>query len=406
MINFARHTSAGVGRLGPCLWVGFMLAASAFADDIGDTPEAATRLQYDTAAYAMLETREDVDVFRLDLQGQADVEVLSTGDTDTVGRLLAADDTVVAEDDDSGRGFNFRLRETLEGGVYYVEVGSSFESGDYGVLARIRKTGDDHGDTARASSALPLNLRLAGSISPAEDVDVWRIDVPVETTLHAYTDGPADTSGRLSDATGNRIASAVTGGSGGNFRIDTAVEAGIYYLEVSADDVGAYGVRAEVADDGSCPATPPDGGGGGTPDPEPEPTPAAPTVDVPDVNTVVIRHRWSVQEGDDYAFDYEVRYKGTEGWPVESCARYEDVGSSGRFRYTLRLRTDLESGRIVEARYRYRNSGSCETGSPGPWSDIGEGEVPAEDSRAGTGGRSAVGDSATSYADFLSDPGA
>ena len=243
-----------------------VLSAPAFADDIGDTPEAATPLQYDTAAYATLETREDIDVFRLDLQGQAEVEVLSTGDTDTIGKLLGSDDTVVAEDDDSGRGFNFRLRETLDGGVYYVEIGSSFESGDYGVLARIRKPGDDHGNTARASTALPLNVRLAGSISPADDVDVWRIDVPVATTLHAYTDGPADTTGRLADAMGNAVASADTGGSGGNFRIDTAVEAGIYYLEVSADDVGAYGVRAEVDDDGSCPVPvePADDHGDGT----------------------------------------------------------------------------------------------------------------------------------------------
>ena len=207
-----------------------------------------------------METPDDIDVYRLDLQGQAEVEVLSTGETDTFGRLLASDDTLVAEDDDSGRGFNFRLRETLDGGVYYVEIGSSFESGDYGVLARIRKPGDDHGNTARASTALPLNVRLAGSISPADDVDVWRVDIPVATTLHAYTDGPADTVGRLYDAAGTQLASAVAGGSGGNFRIDTAVEPGIYYVEVSADDVGAYGVRAEVDDDGSCPAPvePPD----------------------------------------------------------------------------------------------------------------------------------------------------
>ena len=224
MINSATPAVPRLPRYGALAAIMSLLSAPAFADDNGDTSEAATRLGYDSALYATLETTEDVDVFRLDLQGQAEVEVYTTGDTDTFGKLLASDGTLVVEDDDTGRELNFRIRETLDGGVYYVEVSSALASGDYGLLARIRKPGDDHGDTARASTPLPLNTRLAGNISPAEDVDVWRIDIPVATTLHAYTDGPADTAGRLADAAGNPVASAATGGSRGNFRMDIEVE--------------------------------------------------------------------------------------------------------------------------------------------------------------------------------------
>ena len=354
------------------------LAPSAIAGDHGDTPETATLLGYGSGVPGTLETRDDVDVFRLDLQGRAELLITSHGDTDARGRLLDAAGDQIAEDDDSGTDFNFLMRETVDGGVYYVEVSSAFDAGSYVLLARIRKPGDDHGDTPGASTPLPLNVRVAGSLTQ-DDVDVFRIDVPVATDLRAYTLGSTNTRGVLSDSGGNRIRTASSGGDGGNFRIESPVQAGIYYLEVAADGTGSYGVRADVDDDGSCPA-PPDPGDGGT-RPPPQPTaPDAPTLKFVDARTLQIS--WSfgpVTEGERYAFDDQIRFRGDVQWEPD-CNVSREMPRDGEqvtLTLTYTFRNDLPAGETVQGRYRYRNSDSCETGQPGLWSRIGEARVPA-----------------------------
>ena len=220
--------------------------------DDGNTRATSTVLAFGVRSEASLETRNDVDVFRIELQGEAEIAVQSGGSTDTVAVLSDSEGRMIATNDDaSGTSFNFRIVETLAGGVYYLTVsGSNGATGPYRVLARIQRGGDDHGDTIGASTRITA-IETAGSLRPEGDIDAFRIDVGVETRAVLRTKGPTDTMGQLQDSRGNVLAEADTGGDRGNFIIDTTLAPGIYYLMVSAKDgeTGGYSVEAEF--DGS-----------------------------------------------------------------------------------------------------------------------------------------------------------
>ena len=113
--------------------------------------------------------------------------------------------------------------------------------------------GDDHRDTvgeAMLVTALPAFLH--GVVESAGDRDVFRFATGAGT-LRAYSNGPTDTVGRLLDGTGAVLASNNDGGAGANFRIQTAVAAGVHFVEVRGDGArtGPYTLSIEfVADDG------------------------------------------------------------------------------------------------------------------------------------------------------------
>jgi len=227
------------------------VAADMSTPDDGNTRATSTVITFGVRSEASLETRDDVDVFRIELQGRAEVAVQSGGTTDTVAVLSDSEGEAIATNDDaSANSVNFRIVETLEGGVYYLTVGSSGgATGPYRVLARIQRGGDDHGDTIGASTRITA-VETAGSLRPEGDTDAFRIDVSVETGVILRTKGPTDTVGRLLDSSLNAVARADTGGDRGNFVIDTTLTPGIYYLMVSAKDGETGGYSVEVEFDG------------------------------------------------------------------------------------------------------------------------------------------------------------
>ena len=223
-------------------------AAGEAADDHGDTRLTATLVEhYGVSQVGELESLRDVDVFRLDLQGRAEVEMRSSGQLDTRGTLYDSDGGVIAEDDDAGTELNFRIVTTLRGGVYYVAVASDVDTGSYKMTARIRRAGDDHGDTAGASTFLPLGIRATGRIYPAGDIDAFRLEIPDAGGLRVGSAGPADTTGEFRDSAGAVLAVRDDGGHGRNFRIERHVEPGIYYVHVTAATTGSFTLRADVS---------------------------------------------------------------------------------------------------------------------------------------------------------------
>ena len=216
-------------------------------DDHGDTYLSSTRLAYGVTMDAELDAG-DIDVFRIDLQGRADVEVRGSGQLDTVAALLDSEGEVLGEDDDSGPNFNFGFRETLDGGVYYVRVSSDVgDTGTHKITAYIVRE-DDHGDTSGNSSVLPLGVRSTARIAPATDRDVFRVEVEHEGQLRVWTEGPTNTMGELRDSTDTVIEEADGGGDRGNFSIVHSVEPGVFYMHVTADEVGTYFPVAEVGE--------------------------------------------------------------------------------------------------------------------------------------------------------------
>jgi hypothetical protein len=107
----------------------------ATADDVGNTPAAATRVAVPSTTPAELGIPKDQDVFQLVLTNTATISVASTGALDTYGSLLDASGQTVAENDDLGVGSNFRIRRRLLAGTYYIVVrgASGAETGAYGL---------------------------------------------------------------------------------------------------------------------------------------------------------------------------------------------------------------------------------------------------------------------------------
>ncbi len=220
---------------------------AAAGDDHGDTLLSSTRLTYGVTLTADLDAG-DTDVFRIDLQGRANVDVRGSGQLDTVAELLDSEGVVISEDDDSGANFNFRLRQTLDGGVYYVRVSSDVgDTGEHKITAYIVRE-DDHGDTSGNSSVLPLGVKSTARIEPATDRDVFRVEVEHAGQLRVSTQGPTNTMGELRDSTDTILESADGGGDRGNFAIVHSVEPGVFYMHVTADAVGTYFPLAEMGE--------------------------------------------------------------------------------------------------------------------------------------------------------------
>lgn len=90
---------------------------------------------------------------------------------------------------------------------------------------------DDHGDTLATASA--LTAKAMGRIGSLTDVDVFRIDITTPGVLTLNSAGPSDLVGVLSRADGTVVARDDDAGSRYNFRIESAVTPGVYFLRVS-----------------------------------------------------------------------------------------------------------------------------------------------------------------------------
>ncbi len=105
------------------------------------------------------------------------------------------------------------------------------------------------------------------------------------------------------------------------------------------------------------------------------PKPAAPTVrPVAGENTELeVRFSDSFEAGETKAYDLQVRRKTPRGSWDEGCTTVtNDESTAGTATVSLSI-TGLSPETTYEVRYRHRNSSRCGSGSPGEWSEIGEG---------------------------------
>ena len=99
-------------------------------DDHGDDRASATPVAAGSATPGRLHSG-DADWFRIDLDGPGRLEVYTSGDVDTTGRLEDAAGGLVGSGDDFGADINFRIEATVAAGAYYVAV-RGFGPGDTG----------------------------------------------------------------------------------------------------------------------------------------------------------------------------------------------------------------------------------------------------------------------------------
>ena len=93
-------------------------------DDHGNTPDAASVVGLGSTTGGELHDPSDRDVFRIDVLVEGVLRVETTGGMDTVGYLAAENGAWMAEDDNDGDAFNFRLERWVPSGVYFVTVRS------------------------------------------------------------------------------------------------------------------------------------------------------------------------------------------------------------------------------------------------------------------------------------------
>ena len=216
------------------------------ADDHGNTPDDATTLSLGSTATGRIDPFDDRDVFKLDLSrasGLTDVLISTTGSLDTVGWLHDSEGHRVRSNYDppTGRDRNFRIREPLPSGIYYITVyGYYGDIGDYTLHAQ-KMPPDDHGDTFDTATAISLESSVDGRIEPYDDKDIFKLDLSSAselTEVWVYTTGELDTVGLLYDSDGNLIDDAddlagnLLKGTERNFHLVEVVPSGVYYVAV------------------------------------------------------------------------------------------------------------------------------------------------------------------------------
>ncbi len=101
-------------------------------------------------------------------------------------------------------------------------------------------------------------------------------------------------------------------------------------------------------------------------------TPPAPTV-VPRSGTELeVRFTDSFASGETRAYDFQWRPKTPQGSWLTACNEFTNTGRAVNGNVSQGF-SHLPPGTVYEFRYRYRNSSRCGEGTPGPWSEIGEG---------------------------------
>ena len=152
-------------------------------DDHGGTYDTATTLAPGGEQSGTIEEPGDHDVFKIDATEAGTVIAYTTGSMDTVGQLVNLFDTVIAQDDDTGEGRNFRISYYVAPGpglTYFVVVsGYEFDTGYYTLHTEF--------EPLTAVKEIPLGSEQSDTISPVGDIDRFRINVTELGVLTAYT---------------------------------------------------------------------------------------------------------------------------------------------------------------------------------------------------------------------------
>ena len=231
-------------------------------DPENHTRATASRITLNSSRNAAISPAGDTDYWRFEASASSSrfVVIQTTGSLDTIGRLESSSGRVLATNDDSGVGSNFRMVvEVITGGTFYILVAahSSRATGSYTLHVHT------DGNYARATAdSLSLNGSQTNySIGYVGDIDYFRVRVTTAGQLTVYTTGSTDTYGRLENSggnlynAGNILASNDDGGVGTNFKIVRTVVPGTYYIRVSGvgSRTGSYNIYADFG--GTPPAS-------------------------------------------------------------------------------------------------------------------------------------------------------
>ena len=123
------------------------------SDDHSDTPSGATFLPLGSSRSGRIETDDDTDIFRVEITETGTLTVYTTGSRDTEGGILNSAGSLLAYDDDSGSGYNFRISHSVRPGTYYIGVESWEDTDSYTLHADFVRSGGGSGSGGGACRA-------------------------------------------------------------------------------------------------------------------------------------------------------------------------------------------------------------------------------------------------------------
>ena len=222
------------------------------------TTDSATPFVNQLPLQGVLESRDDVDVFRFEVtRNEQEFSIYSEGITDTVGRLFYGSSHIVDRDDPlfrsgSQRGFGIfgKLGASSNNNYYYVEVrGYLGATGAYTLHLQVQD------DTTARTDATEIEVNsvthavfvtpptgVLGSAARPEDFDYFKFELAAETTITARLSGMVpDTVGAILNADGIPVSNnndAYLSPDDKQFAVRATLAAGTYYLKVEASGIG------------------------------------------------------------------------------------------------------------------------------------------------------------------------
>ena len=199
----------------------------------------------------------DRDWFRITLTAPTTLLIHSTGSAGTWGDLWQSGNLKVPNTEEFPLGtsprFGFFVRVALGAGTYYVEVGGSIDAtGAYAL--HVNRGAEPGSSTASAEPLVPM-FPKAGTISPTDDVDYFRIELAEATHLILSATGSAvPIAGELLDSDGDPVDANIrearwTLSAPAGFQLRDRLGAGTHYLKVTrlaggaGPSTGRYGLR-------------------------------------------------------------------------------------------------------------------------------------------------------------------
>ena len=216
--------------------------SSGGSDDHSDTLSGATYLPLGGSRSGRIETEEDIDLFRVVITEAGTLTVYSTGSRDVAGGILSSSGSILAVDDDSGSGYNFRIQYPVRAGTYYIGVESWEDTDSYTLHAEFHTGFAPHRnapDLAVGAPSVSNNSPNAGaSFTLRATVRNSGDGRSVATTLRYYRSSNATISWSDTEVGTDAVSAlSASGTSAESISLTAPSNAGTYYYGACVDTV-------------------------------------------------------------------------------------------------------------------------------------------------------------------------
>jgi hypothetical protein len=188
---------------------------------------------------------DDRDWFIIRAEEDGYLVVTTSGQTDTYIELYTDSLDLIAENDDGPDEYNARVGFMAEGGKTYIVLVRGYsddETGSYGIKAFFSGIPDkdmEPNDSMNEAFPISPDEPVEAFIVTDDEQDWYRLDLS-GGYFTAATEGDIDTYLELYDAAGRKLVEDDDSYYGANAKISLLLEAGTYYVKVSAYETGEY----------------------------------------------------------------------------------------------------------------------------------------------------------------------